>query len=789
MGRWDALKPEENKDGGRSSSSAKSPTLRQSQRANNSSSANPRSNAQIGDSSPSYQSWKPGKQKGWNVAARTPTTPGKRILATQDPTTCWATSLSNQVHYFRSRSELFEPTEVQTTLEEIRLSSMAVRESVSLLVLVDLLEIDQEILQAAAWNLIDERLKDSSKVPAMEKEEAKGCVEKLARYLGLKTGGHSSQSIRCLGRLVSSQADQLSAEETAQKVVGPILLPALETLPCGDEFMQICVFDSMNKLLSNSQFASAILSPLVQDVSTDGKTQTVTNPIRKDLFRSLQTLLFSESNSNLLRAHACSTLAATIETLRTTDETSSTAPATPSDLDQPALEQFLWTNLDHTLPLYRPSLLLLRAVLRIYPKSVTKLASRLLFPDRSKNGSQQDRQCPRCSCRPIEFSSFLTSVHNSLGVNALGGLALDCTAELIGVLPLDRCLKLQPHGRKPVSGFYRKVVDSLSQTVSIARCAALQKQGMAWEESSVGRLCTRLFVAIPWDDESLEKAGEYLWSTLATSFQDPQTPPSSHGAIAAALISSMGGCVTPQGDLPPMVLPARRWLSRDKSGVPFVQSILSDIRSTDKSAESSHSLDLLCAMLRTRPETVLPLWGDFENLIRDLSQGDSKERGYCLCIMEAFLLGRKDFPSDQMNGLEEAHTTSELAFSLLESAKDDSNAKNRCRALNSYAALVQADWEYLGLVDDGRLMTQVEVLLQFCTDPKADVRRAACKAVGEFSSEYLTGETLSGPWQKTITETIVHQICETMSKLVKEDTNAGARSMVRKRKQLQNEFQ
>jgi hypothetical protein len=783
MGRWDALKPDDDsKDGGEWSSSSKS--SRQSHRATNASSAaKPRSNTPTVDASSPPFEWKPRKQQGWtNTAvastgsASTTTATSTRRTTREDQTALTLSLLTDQLQYYRSKSELFDQTKVQKALEEIKIISPR---SLSLLVLVDLLEIDQAMIQTAAWQRIDERLNQvvsSSQLMALDKDEAADCIEKLAKYYYARAANeeYASTAIDCLGRIVSSQVKELPAEETAQNVVGPILLRALNDVPSGgEEATQISVCESMDKILSNSRFASAILAPLVQDVSTDGKEQTVTNPLRKDLFRSLQNILFSESRSVLLRAKACSTLASTIETLRKTDETSNT------DLDQPNLEQFLATNLDHTLPLYRPSLILLRVVLRMYPNAVTKLCSRLLFPDRSMSGggggSHRDRPCAHCACRVSGLSSFFASVHSSITTES-SGLAFDCVTELIDALPLDRwLLKRQPHGRNPVSGFYRKVVHSLAQLVSIARCAVLQKGGAVWEES-LGRLCTKCFVAIPWDDESLEKEGESFWSILASSFQNPGTSSISRTSISTVLISGMGGRVTPQGDLPPMSLPARRWLSREESGLPFVESIFQSIRKND---EDSQSLDLFCAMLRTRPETALPLWPDYEKMLRDLTRGDSKRRGIGLRIVESFLLGRKDFPSDQLGSLEENHAISELAFSVLECTKADNNGKNHCRALSSYAALVQEDWEYLGLDNARFLMVHVDGLLHYCTGSKADVRRAGCKAVGEFCSQYFTEKNLSGLPNNTTTDTVVRQICSIMLNVLKEDDNAAARSMVR----------
>ncbi len=721
MGRWDALKPNDN-------------------------------------SSPKQSHHSTSSRLNWNKPRKQDSTIGY-----QSPQHSIASDFANQLCFYRSRSNKFDPSKVTKMLNDVRSASIEVQASVSLVHLVRLLEIDHETIQKKSWYLINKKICDSKQ--DFKKYELEECISVISEHAKSNKGA-SYQSVGCLARLVSSHAKDLPAEVTVRNIVGPIMLPELQHAN-GIEANQVSICDAIERFLSNSRFASAMLVSLVQDVSPDGKEETITNGIRINLFRSLQNLLFSEFTSNRLKSKACSTLASVIETLRKTNE--SRNDTTVHYLDQAKLEAFLCQNLDNQHPLYRPSLLLIRALLRMY--RMTSLCSMLLFPGpptQCQFAYSKDVPCRYCFCQMSAFSPFLSSIHKAIAMKS-SGLAFDCAIEFVTALPLNHWLMQQTGKSAPVlvSGFYRKVVDSLINILAITRCAVLQ-QRRDWDDS-LGRLCTTVLLIIPWNDERLLKAGEALWSTLAKTFQDNQNV-----AIASIMIMSMGGRVNPQGRLPPMALPACRFLSCQEHSIPFVRMLLSHIQIGDT---SSSSLDLFYAMLRTRPESALILWTDFELVLRGAESGDKKRGGICLCVLEAFLLGRHNFPSDGMKGLEETGIVSELTFYVLEATKEYNSSKICCRRLNCYALLTQRDWDYLEL-DLDRLSEQVHGLLGLCKDELKDVRKEACRAMGEICSNYMTFQRLSTPLGASISLEIGGRLCCIMTDVLKQDENASVRAMV-----------
>ena len=714
-----------------------------------------------------YSRWKPRKQND----------PEKRQENLQEhgKTESLQILLSRQLDYYQTKSKDFDADKLEKAMEEIEASSKVIRESVSLLLLVNLLEVDKDMIRGKVLDHIHQRLMLQDSKVKVDKGEAIKCMEGLVRFWKSNHASHRSMTVVCLCRLASSQAKRLPAEDTAHKVVGPILLPALQI---GDEKIQTTVCDTLEALLPHPPFASALLAPLVQDVSAEGKEQTVASPIRRDLFQSLQSILFSETTSTRLQTKLCTTLACTIETLPKTEEKANLT-AIPIDLNAPALERFIIQNLESSLPLHQPSLVVLRALLRTYPKVMTKFGSQLLFPSptASQNYPGRERKCIHCSCHLSALSPFLRSAHDTVTAGESSQLTLSCTANLVRVLPWDLWLKQRRQSQSAASGFYRKVADSLMRIVQIARCAVLKSRKTKWEDA-LGRLCTTLFGDIPWDDNYLVKAGEDLWETLAASYLDPSTSLPYKSAVVAVLIASMGGRETPQGDLPPMALPVQKYLyTKTTSGAALVQQIMQDLRSRNSSTSTS-SLELFCAMLRTRPETALPLWEEFRDFLATAAHGDTNSRGVCLRLLESFLLGRRDFPSHTLRDLEEAHLISVWVFELLETIRAESNAKNRTRILNAYEALLPSDWDYLRC-DEHDLMGHFHGIIQQCADPKADVRRGACKAIGEFCSQYLTNQTLSEEDnESSVTASITDQICTAMIIVVKDEKNATTRSMV-----------
>ena len=99
--------------------------------------------------------------------------------------------------------------------------------------------------------------------------------------------------------------DALNAETVAQKIVMSMFLPCLEYIDNGSNTdipvfrqkggfsgIKCVIVETINALLKNQKHSSAMIAPLVIDISSEGDEKLRTNPIKVKLICVLQTLLF-----------------------------------------------------------------------------------------------------------------------------------------------------------------------------------------------------------------------------------------------------------------------------------------------------------------------------------------------------------------------------------------------------------------------------------------------------------------------------------------------------------------
>ena len=438
-----------------------------------------------------------------------------------------------------------------------------------------------------------------------------------------------------------------------------------------------------------------------------------------------------------------------------------------NELDMAKLERFLAEHLRISSTLYRPSSQLLKALLQVYP--MTKLGTRLLFSDgaitRGK-GSQESTACSSCGRRQTQLNPFLSSVHASLGTSS-SKLGMDCVSELVIALPLELWLKQPASAQVSVSGFRRKVIEALVNVLVIAKCSILRERVNI---DAMGNLCKRLVQQIPWYDDQVVKAGEDLWGSLTGGLDVGNVAYKKQ--IADILVYTLGGKVTPQGTLTTLMPPARRWLSQEVKSVPFLRGLLTAIQ-LDNSAVKRQ---VFCAVLRSHPESVIPCWDLFIDLTKQAETSNTKQQQSCVGLLEALLLGRKDFPSDKIQRI--SSTISQHFFDSAICLRNEVDLNVRCGLLRCYAALTTEDWSFLDK-DPALLAEQVEGLLSCCFDANSDIRRTSCKAIGVFCALYLDPSRLSGNTKMSTIPTLVNRIATALVESLKLERDAPTQAMVR----------
>ena len=261
--------------------------------------------------------------------------------------------------------------------------------------------------------------------------------------------------------------------------------------------------------------------------------------------------------------------------------------------------------------------------------------------------------------------------------------------------------------------------------------------------------------------------------TMTTTSNSNRRRTSVGNAVLTVLITAMGGLVTPQGQLTPMALPVQEWLSTN-SGKEFIQKIISVIahssgqhhgaekgerkqqNSSPVAFTSGRLSKLLCAVLRTRPQTGLSHdhWENLQATICQLANSpNAQERLMGMEIIEGLVLGRKDFGFEPAHDVEKDITSAfvTLVTSTLRHARIDPNDQCRCVAFHIYGGLLPSDWIAIGRLstDEGTpVLEHARAILTCCLESSAStdtpgemnakVRSAACKAIGDISVHLLS---------------------------------------------------
>lgn len=734
MGRWDALKPDDSTE-----TSNHQPSRRNEKDTPNS----------------GYDGYK--RPRGINRHRKLqPVKPEHTRHAT-----ALISILEEQLHDNRNGPN-FERTRVKEAMHAIKGDLKNSRSGTPLIHIVDLLEgNDEEIRKLAVDILVNHRNDDISC------QDAVRIVQKLNMLCTAQS--KSSGLMSCLARFVSGQANKLPAEETTENIVGSTLLSYLTDCTNADSPAMTSICRSIGELLKVNGFSSAMLAPLIQDVSAEGNEELATNQIRRNLFRCLQTTLLKETLPIDARLTACSVLTVAMEESHKINKQKSKADV--SELDQTELESFFYVNLAHQSPLYESSCRLLKALLEVYP--ATKLSTRLLFSEgfKSKDLEAPMVSCPYCGARLSKFGHVLASVHATFGSESAAA-GLDCITALLKTLPLDLWLGQGLACRASMTGFRRQVIETLINILTFAKCSVLRAKQSS---SSVSKLCTTALLHFQWRDETMTKAGEDLWASLVASFASADS--AQERIVAETLITCIGGKVTPQGTLTRMQPPVSNWFENSEGSRSFLEGLLENLQASEK-LPTSMSKDLFCSILRVRPATLILCWDDFVAFCDEARIGNSRQQEACLASLEALLQGRRDFPSQEIDDI--SSSIRGLFLDIAKSTRENTPGKQVLGStLLCYTAMTSADWIVLG-TKEGHLNDHIEWLLLVCSDKRADMRRMACRAIAEFITLYVDLSSLA---QGCIDVHIVKRVTTFMRGRLQVERQGTVQAMVRLRVQ------
>lgn len=619
--------------------------------------------------------------------------------------------------------------------------------------------------------------------------------------------------------LTKNHVSELPPESTARNVVGGIFVPYLRqnqdpSISTTTTHLK-CVCEATIALLRNPSHASAILAPLVEDVSNYGIEEQTINPLKTELLAVLLKYLESPLNDDTRQIAevecVCQTLSVTVDGIRKLRKGNETGVAIRNDTDTQIIKPLqkyilevvaennrkIKTSLEMTISfetLMASSLQLLRALIACYPEAMTGTGWKLIIEGANRNVNTTGSSGPSSQVTSSYLPLFLgcdTTLKRSESQSKNMPLAMECIAEFILVLPWNKWLKQGASGnttrnivmtptKAPTSGFYKSVVDALVSLIGITKkifCKCNEKSQM----NSLGRLVKAILLEIPYCDLKLIRAGEELWKEITevilssykyniASFRHDR-----QNLAFEILVASSGGTPTPQGYMRGMSPPAQTWfLSKNTSTKSFLDALLESLESIN--GRFDQTIKILSSILRTLPDIALQRWDVFRELFKELSPSSNRKDLMRMEVLESFMLGRKDFEvSTDLRSKNNGIIADLEEIMLLQGWNQ--NSLQRCMII--YSAFRSEDWSLLDQIDD-KVSCHLDNILSSCQNSSAKIREGAARAVGEFCTQYvLSDDSSGGPINDAKMQqyrSLAHKVHTAMLKLCK-DKNAGARSM------------
>jgi len=624
----------------------------------------------------------------------------------------------------------------------------------------------------------------------------------------------ASTLLVAIALLTKDHISELPPESTARHVVGAIFIPYLSSLRQNQnrlessattlspwvEMKYVC--EATIALLRNPSHASAILAPLVADVSNFGIEEETMNPLKIELFGVLLKYLETPVNDDSRRTEelgfVCNTLSAAIDGIRRLKRGIDTGMAVSDDTDArivKSLQKFILgvvseynkkirnsSEIPHSFEtIMVSSLQLLKAIVSCHPKSITGFGWKLIIEGANRNMTS--------SYLPNLLVTDNTCSHDSDTKSKSLSLAMDCIADFMTILPWNKWLKQSgPRNtarsivitptKAPRSGLYNTVVDALASLIGITKqkfCTSHDKSQM----TSLGRVMKAIMLDIPYCDIKLIRAGEDLWKEITKVISDSQNHGNSfrkdHQRLACEVfVASCGGTTTPQGLMRGMSPPAQSWfLSKGSITISFLDGLLDSLESID--GRFDQTVNLMSSVLRTLPDIALQRWDSFCKIFQKLNPSSNRKELMRMEVLESFILGRKDFQVSANLKSKNDKIITDIEGIMLRGW--NKNTLQRC--MNIYSAFCREDWILLDHID-GRVSCHLDNILSCCNDSGAKVREGAARAVAEFCTQYFCRDSSAG---NTIEDAklqhyhlFVNKIHLAMLKLSC-DKNAGARSM------------
>lgn len=604
-------------------------------------------------------------------------------------------------------------------------------------------------------------------------ESAKLRIETLLGACSADSGEPGPKEIHELCELVSIHHNHLASDIIVHQTFCNVLLPnlSLDNITSTSSITLPILDVSMSLLRADSKHVTAIMAPLVDDVSDEGTEKQVANPVRRRLFECLQHRLLhsdqlGEASSEVLGVEKlCRCLTRALRMAKKIDGTKSHAGESGKDVDPNFIRRIL-SNYLATRKLKIPCLEVFLAYLERHPDTSSTFVPETLVASMTGRPATTNSQSRACSICGLEHQlDFLLALHSASDTYA-AALCMKILSLQLSRLPWHLWFRGErvPGSMQSSSFTFRdRITTGVRNILRVTRCW-LQRDYQSVVVALTDLIRVLLNNVPLAGNESIEVLAVELVNDLTETILNT-THQVSRDALCNVLIESMGGKDTPQGQKTRMSSALKRWLGTCQ-GSTFVQKIIVSLSIDTVVNSTAHQI--LCAILRSFPEVVFlenAMWDEFQSTIQCLNETESGYRKQSVMLLENLLQGMRDCSP--------RNDVVSFAVPFLKGGLKVDNNGIRVSACNAFGYLGAGDWRSLtGL---GQATAIVGSVLALCTDQSvgAKLRSASCKAVGEISSNlFIQGDFSQG----SDAALLVTSTLQTMTRAV-EDPNASVRCM------------
>mmetsp|Transcript_9155 Transcript_9155/g.13691 ORF Transcript_9155/g.13691 Transcript_9155/m.13691 type:complete len:887 (-) Transcript_9155:1952-4612(-) len=618
------------------------------------------------------------------------------------------------------------------------------------------------------------------------------CFQKLA---DAGTSETKYLLLQCTSNFIQIKrfSENLKGEETSSCIVQSIFLPILEQ-QTWSEFSQrdkFCILplNALLVLIQQHHHASALLAPLVIDVSESGEEKLQSNPLRLRLLTVVLDILLDEYTSVEGSGACCNILASLVDAISHISghvgEKMKSKDDILQNIDVPAvarkinlLLQFGETNTDENI---QSALKLLSAISRGFPQAICGYWY-LFFPESTREAfvfSTVSRGPP----------PLLTLMKSNMSSDTRRSAILTAK-DLLKSLPLHLWMGIATKTQRIRYSSSRTLSDRVRSAMTILIDCVLREMEEFDEDLSVLAAFCLLSGSIISHVPVNEMNGTLSSATrLVQIFGDLYTKNISEAEsspTAAFILESLGGVETQAGTITPLPLPTEIWLERNRSLLLLLAATFNDTNIKLKFRLQSGKM--LAQILRMAP------WLAEDNSVSTVVKAGTASKEFNIrhgaaSVLLRMLQGRDVYI--EMKRVNEKDWT--FVFDLLcenvFTALCDSSIPVKIDAIKIFGSLLGSDWDELDRISSersdeinstivfiGALLDLAEKGNGISTNKSDEVSATACKSLADICTNILRRR--EGQKSNIKVDYICQRITDAMISIISSDAQASVKCMV-----------